>query len=101
MSATQTAKQQITDWLASSQPEMLALLERLVNIDSWSYDKAGVDKVGEEIAAFLASHGIDVTRIPVETHGDGFRASVGAAAGNRPMGLDRFGDLQADAFVVG
>ena len=53
MSATQTEKQQITDWLASSQPDMLALLERLVNIDSWSYDKAGVDKVGEEIAAFL------------------------------------------------
>ncbi len=85
MSATHTEKQQITDWLASSQPDMLALLERLVNIDSWSYDKAGVDKVGEEIAAFLGSHGIDVTRIPVETHGDSFRASVGAAAGNRPI----------------
>ena len=85
MTATDTTKQQITDWLAAAQPEMLALLERLVNIDSWSYDKAGVDKVGEEIAAFLASHGIDVTRIPVETHGDSFRASVGAAAGNRPI----------------
>lgn len=85
MTATETTKQQIKDWLAAAQPDMLALLERLVNIDSWSYDKAGVDKVGEEIAGFLASHGIDVTRIPVETHGDSFRASVGAAAGNRPI----------------
>lgn len=78
-------KQQILDWLAASGHDMLDLLERLVNIDSWSYDKAGVDKVGEEIAAFLGQHGIDVTRIPVETHGDAFRASVGAAAGNRPI----------------
>ena len=85
MSATENAKQHILDWLAASRPEMLDLLERLVNIDSWSYDKAGVDKVGEEIAAFLGGHGIDVTRIPVEAHGDSFRASVGAAAGNRPI----------------
>lgn len=85
MTANNETKQQILNWLAASQVEMLGLLERLVNIDSWSYDKAGVDKVGEEIAEFLGGHGIDVTRIPVETHGDSFRASVGAAAGNRPI----------------
>lgn len=85
MSPTAPAKQQIVDWLATAEPEMLALLERLVNIDSWSYDKPGVDRVGEAIAEFLAGHGIDVQRIPVETHGDSFRASVGAAAGNRPI----------------
>lgn len=85
MATTAPAKQQIVGWLAESEPEMLALLERLVNIDSWSYDKAGVDRVGEAIAEFLAGHGIDVQRIPVETHGDSFRASVGAAAGNRPI----------------
>ena len=78
-------KQQILDFLAASKADMLDLLERLVNTDSWSYDKAGVDKVGEEISAFLGEHGIDVSRIPVETHGDSFRASVGAAAGNRPI----------------
>lgn len=82
--ATDT-KAQIVKWLADSEPDMLELLERLVNIDSWSYDKAGVDRVGEEIASFLAAHDIDVTRIPVETHGDSFRASVGAAGGNRPI----------------
>ena len=87
MATDQTEKQQILDWLAASRGDMLELLERLVNIDSWSYDKAGVDKVGEAIAEFLEGHGIDVTRIPVETHGDSFRASVGAAAGNRPIML--------------
>lgn len=85
MPADATARQNILDWLSASKGDMLDLIERLVNIDSWSYDKAGVDKVGEEIAAFLDQHGIDVTRIPVETHGDAFRASVGAAAGNRPI----------------
>ena len=87
MATDQTEKQQILDWLAASRGDMLDLLERLVNIDSWSYDKAGVDKVGEAIAEFLEGHGIDVTRIPVETHGDSFRAAVGAAAGNRPIML--------------
>ena len=87
MAADQTEKQRILDWLAASKYDMLALLERLVMIDSWSYDKAGVDKVGEAIAEFLQGHGIDVTRIPVETHGDSFRAAVGAAAGNRPIML--------------
>jgi glutamate carboxypeptidase len=87
MTAAGSEKQAILDWLTQSKPDMLALLEQLVNIDSWSYDKAGVDKVGEAIAGFLEGHGIDVTRIPVETHGDTFRAAVGAAAGNRPIML--------------
>lgn len=85
MTAIEERQKQIVDWLAASKADMLNLLERLVNTDSWSYDKAGVDRVGEEIAAFLGQHGIDVTRIPVETHGDAFRASVGGAGGNRPI----------------
>ena len=87
MSAVPPEKKAILDWLAQSKADMLALLEELVNIDSWSYDKTGVDKVGEAIAGFLEGHGIDVTRIPIETHGDSFRAAVGAAAGNRPIML--------------
>ena len=87
MSTVPPEKKAILDWLAQSKADMLALLEELVNIDSWSYDKTGVDKVGEAIAGFLEGHGIDVTRIPIETHGDSFRAAVGAAAGNRPIML--------------
>ena len=37
----------ITSWLAEQKPAMLRLLEEVVNIDSGSYDKAGVDAVGE------------------------------------------------------
>jgi glutamate carboxypeptidase len=85
MTTPSETKQQIMDWLAASKGDMLELLEELVNTDSWSYDKAGVDSVGEKIAGFLQQQGIDVTRIPVETHGDSFRASIGAAAGNRPI----------------
>ena len=75
-------------WLAASEGDMIVLLETLVNIDSGSYDKAGVDAVGEAIQSFLESHGIDVKRIPIEDRGDAFRADVAAAAGgNRPIML--------------
>ena len=43
---TTTNGQAILEWLASQRPAMLALLEELVNTDSGSYDKAGVDAVG-------------------------------------------------------
>ena len=35
----------VTAWLASQRDAMLALLEEVVNIDSGSYDKPGVDTV--------------------------------------------------------
>ncbi len=51
-------------WLDGQEGAMIALLEELVNIDSGSYDKPGVDAVGARIAAFLAGEGIPVTTIP-------------------------------------
>ena len=51
-------EQPILDWLTSQRGAMLALLETLVNTDSGSYDKAGVDAVGAHIRAFLDSQGI-------------------------------------------
>ena len=36
----------VTEWLASQKEAMLGLLGEVVNIDSGSYDKAGVDAVG-------------------------------------------------------
>ena len=84
----------ITAWLATQQPAMLAALERMVNTDGGSYDKAGVDAVGEQVREFLTGHGIEVVRVPGEKHGDCLRALVapegaragrpgdGAAAGN-------------------
>jgi hypothetical protein len=45
----------ITDWLASREGDMIALLEKLVNTDSGSYDKAGVDAVRRTIAGSICA----------------------------------------------
>jgi glutamate carboxypeptidase len=78
--AVGTAETTILDWLAAQRPAMLALLEELVNIDSGSYDKAGVDRVGAQIRTFLDRHGIAHDTIANATFGDGIRATVGAGA---------------------
>ncbi|KAA2214858.1 M20 family metallopeptidase [Teichococcus oryzae] len=76
----------ITEWLATQQDAMLAELEAMVNTDGGSYDKAGVDAVGERVKAFCARHGIPVETIPGAKHGDCLRATVaggdGLASGN-------------------
>ncbi len=61
---------QVTEWLATQQDAMLALLADAVNIDSGSYDKAGVDAVGERFVQFLSSQGLLTTREPNDTFGD-------------------------------
>ncbi len=78
---------EITSWLAEQENEMIDLLEKLVNIDSGSYDKPGVDAVGDAIKTFLESHNIPVDTIGIETHGDAYRATVSAPGqtGNRPI----------------
>jgi glutamate carboxypeptidase len=80
---------EILSWLGDQKSEMVALLEKLVNIDSGSYDKAGVDAVGDALVDFLEQSGIEIERIPIETHGDNIRASVssGVQGGNRPIML--------------
>ena len=68
----------VADWLATQKQAMLDLLERLVNTDSGSYDKPGVDAVGAQIKTFLDSHGIAVETIPGATKGDVLRAVLPA-----------------------
>lgn len=77
---------QIRSWLSSQHGAMLSLLERVVNIDSGSYDKAGVDAVGEVFADFFTGHGIDVERLPCDISGDIFRARI-PGPGNAPIVL--------------
>jgi glutamate carboxypeptidase len=57
----------ITEWLASQKETMLDLLRDLVNIDSGSYDHAGVEAVGERLARFYEEMGLIVEREPHET----------------------------------
>ncbi len=75
-------QQPVLDWLAPRRGEMEALLETLVNIDSFSPDKAGNDRVLEALAAFLAGEGVSFERIPVAEFGDVLKVTVGAGAGN-------------------
>ena len=56
--------------LRQKTPEMLALIERLVNIDSGSYDKAGVDRVGAILADELACTGFEISRHAMAPCGD-------------------------------
>lgn len=78
----------ILDWLDARRPDMLALLEEVVNIDSGSYDKAGVDAVGERFARFFAEEGVPVEIIPNADYGDALRATAcGGGGANRPIVL--------------
>jgi glutamate carboxypeptidase len=60
----------IIEWLASRQDAMTELLGEIVNIDSGSYDKSGVDAVGERLSVFLAEHDLSTNALPVEGFGD-------------------------------
>ncbi|MGL4243666.1 MAG: M20 family metallopeptidase [Beijerinckiaceae bacterium] len=73
-------------WLASQHDRMLQMLEALVNTDSGTYDKAGVDRVGDQISAFLREEGIDGEVFAKEKAGDVRRFRVGGP-GNRPVVL--------------
>lgn len=78
--------EQILSWLSEQHGAMVALIEKVVNIDSGSYDKPGVDAVGEVFEAFYNEHGIEVERLPRDISGDIFRARV-AGPGNAPIVL--------------
>lgn len=82
-----TTPDALKGWLAERELEMISLLEKLVNIDSGSFDKAGVDEVADALREFFQEQGIATETIPIETHGDALRATVPApgASGNRPI----------------
>jgi glutamate carboxypeptidase len=83
-----TTETRITAWLASQQDAMVALLREMVDIDSGSYNKPGIDAVGEVVQRFMAANGIPVETRRQQNHGDCLRAAVpwygpqGNAGGN-------------------
>lgn len=78
----------ILAWLETQQPAMLALLEEVVNIDSGSYDKAGVDEVGRRFERFFSEQGIPTRWIRNDRFGDTLKAeAAGSGGGNRPIVL--------------
>ncbi len=70
-----------TQWLSGQFDAMEALLQQMVDIDSNSYDKAGVDAVGDLLAAQLQADGIGVERIAVEGFGDVLLAELPGGPG--------------------
>jgi glutamate carboxypeptidase len=83
-SISNDAERRVLDWLAAQESAMLKLLETLVNVDSGSYDKAGVDLVGSHIRGFLDEHGIATEVTPDERFGNAVSATVGHGS-NRPI----------------
>jgi glutamate carboxypeptidase len=82
---TRSKESQVIAWLAGQHGAMVELLRRMVAIDSGTYDKAGVDKVGDVVREFLSAHDVQVDILPQRVYGDCLRASVparGANAGN-------------------
>src|SRR5262245_55263955 len=82
------AEGQVIEWLGGQRQAMLGLVETLVNTDSGSYDKPGVDAVGAHIRRFLDAHGVASEVIPDGTFGDAISATVPQTEGplgNRPI----------------
>jgi glutamate carboxypeptidase len=78
----------VTDWLAGQKEAMLALLAEVVNIDSGSYDKSGVDAVGARFIRFFHERGMHVAHEPHERFGDAIHVRLDDKPSNeRPIVL--------------
>src|ERR1035438_5312197 len=64
----------IADWLATQQDAMVAMLRDMVTIDSGSYNKAGIDAVGDVVRRFMAGQTIPIETVAQQKHGDCLRA---------------------------
>ncbi len=82
MAELSAAERALVDWIAGERATVLGLIETLVNTDSGSFDKAGVDAVGAHIRAFLEQRGIASEVVANARYGDGIRATVGSGARN-------------------
>jgi glutamate carboxypeptidase len=81
MAELSAAERQVVDWIAGERDTVLGLIETLVNTDSGSLDKAGVDAAGAHICAFLLQRGIASDTVANARYGDGIRATVGGRSG--------------------
>ena len=78
----------ICGWLAGQHQAMLGLLEEVVNIDSGSYDKAGVDKVGDRFIQHFTERGLLTKVEPHETYGNAIHIRLDDSLSNeRPIVL--------------
>jgi glutamate carboxypeptidase len=71
-----TTEAEITGWLATQHDAMVAMLREMVDTDSGSYNKPGIDAVGAIVQRFMAAHNIPVEVVRQQKHGDCLRAQV-------------------------
>lgn len=77
----------LLEWLDQHRGEMLTLLEELVNTDSGSLDKAGVDATGAVMVRFFEQRKIPTSILRDQTHGDAIVATVQSqsSSNSRPI----------------
>lgn len=69
------SESQIAAWLATQHDAMIAMLREMVDIDSGSYNKPGIDAVGAVVRRFMESQGIPVEVVRQQKYGDCLRAT--------------------------
>ena len=77
--------QQLWEMLAAHEADMHALLEALVNTDSNSHDREGVNRVKDQIEAFLTEKGLTTSTTTLGPGGDALHARLASGTGNRPV----------------
>ena len=76
MTALTPEETKVTAWLAAREEAMVALLREMVDTDSGSYDKAGVDRAGQVLARFHERNGLEVEIVPDARYGDAVKARL-------------------------
>lgn len=76
MSAMTPEEAKVVAWLADRKEAMVALLREMVDTDSGSYDKEGVDRAGQVLARFHERNGLAVEIIPDGRYGDAVKARL-------------------------
>ncbi|AWC24216.1 Carboxypeptidase G2 precursor [Aminobacter sp. MSH1] len=77
-----TLEKQIVEWFDTRRLVMVELLRDLVNTDSHTYDKEGVDAVIRRLQEFLDSAGVKTHVVEQETAGNFLHADIRAAGSN-------------------
>ena len=70
---------ELLDWVDGREEEMVDFLRALVNIDSGSYCKEGVDRVGAMVTERLRGAGIDVQAVEQQQFGNNLVARLRGA----------------------
>jgi glutamate carboxypeptidase len=75
----------ISEWLRLHEQEAIRYLETLVNQDSGTYNRPGVNRVGDLLARSFEDLGFSVGRLQQAEFGDHLLASYGTAEGSRSL----------------